>query len=164
MTLFGTIGQRWNAELTFETRADTGVIYGRARLTARRNMRLYGVMLPRLQAASPAPSAGRPRADGSAELLPPDTSPVAAEPLVSADNTGSVTYGIAWPSTCAITDWHPKRLPVGDVDHLRILGADWSGDDRGELCQAGGAVEFSFKIFAIAQSYTVRDALRYAQP
>jgi hypothetical protein len=163
LTLQGTVGDLWSARLSFESRPDTGVIYGSVRLTARRTLRVYGIQLPRLLATSQ--SGGSPvKADGSAALLAPDPDPLAGEERLSAAHSGGLVFGIAWPAAPPLTGWRSARLPAGDVEHLPVLGGEWLGDDRGEVVLAGVTMELPFRLFVFGPSDTVRDALRFRIP
>jgi len=163
LTLQGSVGANWSARITLESRLDTGVVYGKLSLMAKRTVRIYGIQLPRLLAA-PAPGAGPVKSDGTAEILNLEPESLAEEDRIAAAHTGDRTYGIAWPASAPITGWKSSRLPVADSDHLPILGGEWVGDDRGEVVLAGATIETSFRLFVFGPSDTVRDALRFRIP
>ena len=73
LTLQGAVGPNWSAHVVLELRANTGVIYGKLQLFARRPVRLYGIQLPRLLGV-PAAGASPVRLDGTAAILNPDPS------------------------------------------------------------------------------------------
>lgn len=163
LTLMGNVGANWSAELTLESRPDTGSISGRLRLFARRAMRCYGVELPRLLASAPANAPGT-KADGSAQYVAFVASPLADIERLSASHTGALTFGISWPSNAPLAGWRSARMPTGDIEHLPVLGGEWKSEDRGTLVSSGASVEFPFKIFAFGPSDTVKDAQRFSQP
>ncbi len=163
LTLIGTVGSRWSATLTFEAKRDTGAVNGRLKLTARRNLRCFGVQLPRLVAEKES-SAPTPKADGVGQVLPPDPSTIADTERMSASHIGSTTFGMTWNSRSPFANWRSSRLPVGDPERTEVLGGQWESDSRGEVVAAGDVLEFNFRIFAFGPSFTVRDAMRFALP
>ena len=163
LTLIGTVGSRWSATLTFEAKRDTGAVNGRLKLTARRNLRCFGVQLPRLVAEKES-SAPTPKADGAGQVLPPDPSTMADTERMSASHIGSTTFGMTWSSRSPFANWRTSRLPVGDPERVEVLGGQWESDSRGEVVAAGDVLEFKFRIFAFGPSFTVRDAMRFALP
>ncbi len=163
LTLIGTVGSRWSATLTLEAKRDTGAVNGRLKLTARRNLRCFGVQLPRLVAEKES-SAPTPKADGVGQVLPPDPSTMADTERMSVSHVGSTTFGMTWSSRSPFATWRSSRLPVGDPERTEVLGGQWDSDARGEIVAAGDVLEFKFRIFAFGPSYTVRDAMRFALP
>ena len=163
LTLIGTVGSRWSATLTFEAKRDTGAVNGRLKLTARRNLRCFGVQLPRLVAEKES-SAPTPKADGVGQLLPPDPSTMADTERMSASHVGSTTFGMTWSSRSPFANWRSSRIPVADPERTEALGGQWESDSRGEVVAAGDVLEFNFRIFAFGPSFTVRDAMRFALP
>jgi len=163
ITLSGSVGANWGASLNLESRMETGVIYGRLRLTARRGMRLYGVQLPRILGAA-SPNAANGKADGSPLLLGPEETPVTDLDRVAAAHIGGLTYGITWPANPPLTGWRPARMGMGDAERLPVLGAEWTGDDKGQSIDQGATIEMPFRLFVFGPSDTVRDAARFRMP
>lgn len=163
LTLTGTCGARWRAELILTAQAGTAAMEGRLRLIARQTLRCYGVELPRLLVPADPARAAAVRADGSALTLPSEEPPLSENAPVAARKTGSLTFGIAWPTSVALADWRWSRLAEGDERLISVLGAEWS-EPGGSLVLPGGAIEFPFRLFAIASSGTIRDALRFVKP
>jgi len=163
ITLSGSAGPNWAAQVVLESRAATGVIYGKVRLTARRTVRIYGVQLPRLLAV-PAGGASPTRLDGSAAILNAPPALVGDQDRLAAAHTGALTFGLTWPATPPLNGWRSVRAPAGDVDHLPILGAEWGGDARGDVVTVGATIELPFRIFVFGPSDTVRDAARFRIP
>jgi hypothetical protein len=162
LTLLGNIGTRWQAELVFEARRDTAALSGRLRLKPLRLMRLFSVLLPRLQADNSRATASA-RADGSAQPL------TNAEPLlpetarVVADRANGITFGLTWPSAEPQPGWKWSRLAAGDATVAPLPGAQWD-DARGSVILPGATVEVPFRLFASGPSDTLRDALRFVLP
>jgi hypothetical protein len=164
LTLIGTCGIGWRAELSLTAQRDSSALNGVLRLTALLPQRLSGVQWPLLLTGSEEPNAAPPRADGT-------PLPVAAEPallpeharVVTARQHG-ITFGLSWPSALPLPGWQSAPLPAGDGDRARILGALCEAEERGALISRGATVEFPFRLFAFAPSDTVRDALRFALP
>ncbi len=163
ITIQGNVGSNWGAHLVLEARADTGVIFGIVRITARRTVRIYSVQLPRLL-ATPSAGAGPVHADGSAALLPPDDSLLADQDRLAAAHCGALTFGLTWPATAPLNGWRSARTPSGDVEHAPVLGAEWIADNGGTVISAGATIEIPFRIFVFGASDTVRDALRFRIP
>ena len=164
LVLTGNCGDDWEAQITLETRKDTGAINGRLRLKARRTSRLFAVQLPRITAptdsAKPAPPA-----DGNGIVLTvdPDAADASAMEGAAAVHRGMLTSGISWTPRSPVTDWLATKLPAGDTEHAVQLGVGWgaSADSRGEVFLPGGLVEFAFRLFCASPSLTVRDAERF---
>jgi hypothetical protein len=163
ITLNGSVGANWGASLNLESRMETGVIYGRLRLTARRGMRLYGVQLPRLLGVA-SPNASPGKADGSPSMLSSDETPIEELDRVAASHIGGLTYGITWPGNSPLTGWRSVRFGMGDTERLPVLGAEWTGDDKGQSIDQGATIEMPFRIFVFGPSDTVRDAGRFRIP
>ncbi len=163
LTLVGAVGDCWHAELEFTTRRDTGAVEGRLRLTARRNTRFQALQLPRLLLGSPERDTSR--ADGSPTLLPPFTPALTPDTRVAATRTPSgTTCGLTWPLATPLAGWAWTPLPTADPDTMQALGVRCVGPTPGDLILVGATVEFPFRLFALAPSDTVRDALRFALP
>ena len=164
LTLTGTIGNACRAEITLESRPDTGVINGRARLTALRNLRLSGIQLPALLTASDDKTLPVPRADGSPSLLPDAPALISDEARIAAAHNGAATFGIAWPTSPPFPGWKWNRLPLADGLVTSILGVQATGEAGGDALSAGSGIEVPFRWFAFAPSDTVRDAERFQIP
>ncbi len=164
VTLNGSAGSLWEVEWSATVRRDTGVIEGRVRLTARQNVRLFGMRLPRLLVQTESPGGGLGRADGKAIALPPDEPSVAETPRLAAAHRGGVTFGLAWPSRPPLEGWIDEPVPAGESHLAPLLGGGWMAPERGDLILAGASVEISFRLFVFAPSGMVRDALRFALP
>lgn len=163
LTLHGRVGPNLGAQIILESRANTGVIYGTIRLTAKRNVRLFGLHLPRLLAV-PAGGAAATKLDGSAAILNVASSPLADQDRLAAAHTGALTFGLTWPVSPPFNSWRSSRMAYGDVDHLPILGAEWSADARGDVLSAGASIEAPFRLFVFGPSDTVKDAVRFRIP
>ena len=162
LTLTGNCGDDWEAQVLLETHKATGAINGKIRLKARKTARLFSVDLPRITAAVEG-ARGLPPADGNATLLNSSREDAGTEGVAAA-NRGSLTSGLAWALRSPIADWQAARLPLADADHSVQLGAAFSSptDARGEVFLPGGLVEFSFRLFCVSPSVTVRDAQKFA--
>jgi hypothetical protein len=164
LTLEGTVGARWRAELILTAQRDSSVLNGRLRLTALRPMRLYNVQIPILLAAGETAESTPPRAEGSALPVAADAPILPDNARVLATRTHGITFGLAWPSMLPLPGWRANVLPAGDGDRLHVLGVRYEGDERGELISSKTTVEFAFRLFALSPSDTVRDALRFLMP
>ncbi len=165
LTLTGAIGNACRAEITLESRPDTGVINGRARLTALRSLRLSGIQLPALLTASDDKTLPVPRADGSPSLLPdPPPALIPDEARIAAAHNGAATFGIAWPAAPPFPGWKWNRLPLADGLVTSVLGVQATGEVGGDTLSAGSGIEIPFRWFAFAPSDTVRDAERFQMP
>lgn len=160
LTLEGTLGERWRAEMTLEARRDTCVLNGRLRLTSQKMLRLFGVQLPRLLAAA---STGLPSvANGMAFPVVNRDSPLPADARLAADLQKRVVFGLTWPSEAPLPGFRWNRLPSSSI--TPVLGAQWESEERGELVSRGATLEFPFRLFALTPSDTVRDAARFILP
>jgi hypothetical protein len=164
MTLLGAAGGRWTVEFTATTRRDTGVMDGKIRLTARRNMRVFGVRLPGLLMQADLLGGGLGRADGRAIPLPAGDPAVPEGPRLVAAHRGGITFGLAWPSRGPLEGWTTEALTSGNTNLVSSFGGLWTGPDRGDLILAGATIEIPFRFFAFAPSDTVHDAQRFALP
>ena len=160
LSLSGSVGANWQAEIVLESRRGTGAVNGRLRLTARRTLRCFGVQLPRLLAETDDQGLV-PKADGSMQILEADPSPISDSERVAARHIGDLTFGLAWSSNAPLNNWTATRSPIGDHLHKPVLGAQWDSTDRGDIIVAGATVEFTFRMFAFSPSNTVRDAQRF---
>jgi hypothetical protein len=162
LTLLGNVGTRWQAEMVFVARRDTAALSGRLRLKPLRVMRLYSVLLPRLQADNSRAAASF-RADGSAQPLS-NAEPLLPETArVIAGRANGITFGLTWPSTGPDPGWKWSRLPAGDANVAPLPGAQWD-DARGSLILPGTAVEIPFRLFAFGPSDSLHAALRFVLP
>lgn len=161
VTLVGSVGSRWRAEMTFEIPPWTGSIRCTLHLTALRDLRLYGVRLPFLIAD--AKSAQAPRADGSALPLAADEPILPDEARVAAWHLNGVTFGVTWPGDAPFPGGKWQVDPIGDSANAPIIGAEW-GEDRGEAVPTGETINIPFRLFAVSPSDTVHDALRFQIP
>ena len=164
LTLNGTLGSSCRVEITFEARADTCVVSGRARLTATHPLRLSGVQLPALLAGGDDKNGSAPRQDGSPNLLADTPSPLPDDARIAAAHTGAFTFGIAWPADPPRPNWRWTRLPTADGAYTQNLGVQALYGADGDLVSTGSSVDFAFRLFAFAPSDTVRDALRFQLP
>ena len=163
LTLLGSIGDRWKAEFVIEARRETGILNAHLRLAPRRAMRLFGVQFPRLLCETD------PKADGATltdhgVVLPETHAFFADSERIAAQHMRALTYGIAWPAGFSLAGWQSHTLPAGDLDYRPILGAKAETDGRGDSFSPGQAVQFPVRLFALAPSDTVRDALRAVMP
>ncbi|HLV79030.1 MAG TPA: hypothetical protein VKT32_02075 [Chthonomonadaceae bacterium] len=162
LTLTGTAGSRWQAELTLQSGRDTCVIQGRLRLTPLEAMRLQGVQLPTLIPANVEPAA-LAVASGVATPVAADISPLPQDQRVAAGLQDRVTFGLAWPSESPLPGWRGTRQPESPV--APRCGMRWESDEgRAELVSRGQTLEFPFRLFAFTPSDTVKDAARFRMP
>ncbi len=165
LSLRGTLGTRWRAEITLEARRDTAVLTGHLRLTAVRTMRLVSVQLPRLLVGGEQANGDVPRTDGSPTVLAPEEPPLLSDNLsLAAEHAHGSTYGLAWTSTSPLPRATWSRLTDADGVRTTILGAQWICPDRGEVIYPGATLDFPFRLFAFSPSGTIRDALRFTMP
>jgi len=165
LSLRGTIGTRWRAEITLEARRDTAVLTGHLRLTAVRTMRLVSVQLPRFLVGNEEPNGDVPRTDGSPALLTPEEPSLLSENMsVAAEHAHGITFGMSWASASPLPRATWSRLTDADSVQTTILGAQWICPDRGEVIYPGATLDFPFRLFAFSPSGTIRDALRFTLP
>lgn len=164
VTMTGLIGTSCRVECTFESRPDTGVLAGKVRLTALRPLRLAGLQLPTLLTGTDDKALVPPRPDGTPTLLADMPSPLPEEARVAAGHSGATTFGLSWPAESPFPGWMWSRLPLADGVTTFALGAQATGDARGEVLAAGASIELPFRLFAFAPSDTIRDALRFQMP
>ncbi len=162
LTLNGTFGTRWKANLTFEAKRDTSAIDVTLRLIPIRPVRLYGVRLPNMIDEFTKPETTT-KADGSeigvtySEPVLPENSPVVA------NRTNGITYGMTWTENSPFPNgtWEPS--PLANSILYPVLGAQWTAPASGLLILPGATVEISFRVFALSASETVKDALRFVK-
>lgn len=162
LTLNGTFGTRWKANVTFEAKRDTSAIDVTLHLIAVRPVRLYGVRLPNMIDEFTKPETTT-KADGS------EIGIVYAEPVlpgnssVVANRSNGITYGMTWTENSPFPNgtWEPS--PLANSTLYPILSAHWTAPASGLLILPGATVEISFRIFALAPSETVKDALRFVK-
>ncbi|HZO90911.1 MAG TPA: hypothetical protein VFB38_21480 [Chthonomonadaceae bacterium] len=164
LILQGTLGARWRAEVHLTAQSNTAAINGRLRLIPLRTMRLYGVRLPRLLADNEAANGAPPKADGTGVAVASETSLLPETARIAASHVGTMTFGLTWPSALPLSGWRAAPLPTGDAERLRVLGVQLEGDPQGALFTRGTPVEFTFRLFAFAPSFTLRDASRFELP
>jgi hypothetical protein len=162
LTLVGSLGTLWNAEIVIQCRADTCALNGELRLTPRRQARCFEVQLPLLLALPESPStgpySGRAISVGEAAASLPDGARSAAA------HRANFSVGLSWPGSAPLANWDATRVPAGDDVLAPLLGAAWSGGDRGEIVLPGATLVFPFRLFAFSPSDTVRDAMRFVIP
>jgi hypothetical protein len=158
----GTIGKRWIGEIYLEVLRDSSAVQGKARLYARRPIKLYRLQLPRL--LSLAEVLPPLKADGSAQLVESDTSPLSDVTALAARLVRGIVYGLAWSATPPLTDWKAERLSICDPQRTPMLGAMWMAPLGGEAFTATRSMEIPFRLFALGESQTVRDANNFALP
>lgn len=164
LRLRGDVGTRWGAEFTLTSLRDTGALTGTLRLTARRNLRLYGLRLPRLLAEAEPSNVPPAKANGSVYLLPGTETKLPPNVMVAATRYQGITFGLSWPSAGPFAEWKARRSLGGDPLFAPILSGEWESDSRGNIVLAGATLEFSLKLFAIGPSETLLDALRFQFP
>jgi hypothetical protein len=163
VSIVGTVGSRWKAEMVLELQAQRSAIEGTLRLTALRDMRCYGIELPRLLVAPEAGSSSPFRTDGTPLSLPFTESVLPEKANLAARKNGAVTFGIAWPSAHPFSDWNWNRLPDTETGLTATLGA-LCGEARGNRVGEGETITMRFRLFALSPSITVRDAMNFALP
>ncbi len=165
LTLSGTIGTLWRADLEFVSRQDTCVVECRLRLTAKRALRAFAVLPIQLQSTPEPREAAMNRADGSPLPAGPEPEsllgPGARLAVAHRDNS---TFGISWPEAGPLADWRAATLPQGDSHYAPQLGAEWRPGERGDLILPETPITFSFRCFALVPSSALRDAERFAAP
>lgn len=164
VTLLGTVGTRWKAELTLEAQKDSAALNGQLRLTAQRTLRCYSLELPRLLVAPDDKNALPPKADGLPQPVVEEESPLAENAPLAAARRSGIAFGLTWPSAPPFTGWNWRRLPAGDSASALLLGAQTDRSERGEVIQAGATVTLTFRLFAVSPSNTIRDAQRFVLP
>ena len=162
LTLNGTFGTRWKANLTFEAKRDTSAIEVTLRLIPIRAVRLYGVRLPNMIDEFTKPDTTT-KADGSeigityAEPILPENSPVVA------NRNNGITYGMAWTENSPFPNGNWQPSPLTNSTLYPLLSAQWTAPASGLLILPGATVEIRFRVFALSPSETVKDALRFVK-
>jgi hypothetical protein len=163
LSLVGTVGTQWRGELILEVQRDTSAMKCQFRLTALRNIRLYGVRLPRLLSESAGKDASALHADGSAFPVVTEEPVLPDDAHVAAGRAGGATFGISWPDAGPFAGGFWSRLPAGDAVSAPVLGAEWR-EEAGEVILAGASIDVPFRLFSFAPSDSIRDALRFQVP
>jgi len=135
MTISGGIGPQWTAEVSLTAARDSHSIGGRIKITARRNMVLYGLQLPRLLAPSVPEMAGGSDANGraGAAAIEFKTGPLLLE----------------WTPT-ELSGWTDARLPDSESNAVRVAGVRLSAPLAGTPLARGESAIFHFRIVAPA--------------
>ncbi|HEV2473819.1 MAG TPA: hypothetical protein VGS41_14175 [Chthonomonadales bacterium] len=130
--LDGGFGDYWRGSLSFTVGKSSGLISGDLRLTARKEMTLARVELPRLLGAAPAGDA------------PPGSAGPAGAIAYAAN--GLTTYGVSWPTQPPAPGWISTKAP--DPAFRPVLGVKWSSGGSGSAIQEGGHLDIPFRLFA----------------
>lgn len=155
LSLSGVIGLRWRATVDFTARLDSAVVDVRLRLSPNRPVRLSGLRLCPLLAG-----AGSFGASCSEQLDPVSSGPN----VVSAVRWGEITIGVLREGSPPFPDWVTSNAPpLRGADYL-VLGAESVARDNPVLLQSGALVEMRARLFALAPSASVQDAMRITFP
>lgn len=163
ITLVGTLGNHWRAELTLEARRDTAVLSARLHLVALRPMRCLSLQLPRLLTIAEDRPRTASRADGTAIVVPDSPSLLPDDTRGLSGRANSVTFGLAWPATTPLADGRWTPLRTGDGSSI-IDAVQCDAGGAGVPIPKGGSLDTTFRLFAHAPSDTIRDALRFQIP
>jgi hypothetical protein len=162
LTLLGTAGTRWRAELTLESRPNTAVLEGRILLTPLRTLRCYGIRLPRLLPIGD--EANGAKADGSLLSVTHNEPILPEEARVRAARSGNTLFGLAWPAAPPLPEWKWAPLPMSDTSLLSAPGVQWDAPEAGSVLLPKASIEVSFRLFTFGPSDTLKDALRFMPP
>ncbi|HLH80059.1 MAG TPA: hypothetical protein VKV29_07225 [Chthonomonas sp.] len=160
LTLTGSVGRLWHAEISFTVQPNTTSVACSLRLVARSDLRLRALQLPRLLIPStfaPPPANGTPLV-----LNQDDPNPLEQTPLVAAYHAGVVTSGIV-AAAAPLTNlrWECHQGSAADVS---IVAPEWKADGGDPLILAKASLVVNFRLFALAPSLTISDALRFQTP
>ena len=163
LTLVGTLGTRWRAEIALESLRFSSNLNGRLRLTPLKTLRCYGVQLPRLLVES-ADKEAINKANGSPLLLLNEEPILSPSERLAATRTEGITFGLTWPAQLPLADWKWSRLPSAGGSVATILGTQWDSEERGTVVLAGATLDFPFRLFAFSPSDTLKDATKFLLP
>ncbi|CEK17892.1 hypothetical protein CWRG_01986 [Chthonomonas calidirosea] len=160
LTLIGSVGRLWRAEMSFTVQPNTTAVACALRLVARADLRVHALQLPRLfipNTFSPPPANGTPLV-----LTQDDPSPLGQTPLIAAYHYGFVTSGIvASVAPLANLQWECHQGSAADVS---IIAPEWKANGDDPLVLAKASLVVNFRLFTLAPSLTISDALRFQTP
>jgi len=154
LSIAGQIGVRWRATVNFTVNAASSAVDVRLTLAPRRVMQLYGIRTTHLRAGEGS--------FGAAATETLDPTPVGSG-LSRAMRWGEITVGMIWPGRAPYEGWTSSLMTTPEGAEYRVLGAEYRGAKPVEM-HPGSSVTLHWRLYAIAPSKSVRDALRVALP
>ncbi len=158
LSLLGSVGARWTAEIELELKRDTAAVEGKIRLIARRDVLLEAISLPALLTPF---HAGNSRADGVPQPVPLFPLNTGASGLLAGETAGALT-GIAVSPASPISGFTLDMKQTGFLNP--ILTIQWRSPLGGTRISAGTKLILPFRFFSLSLASGIHDARRFALP
>lgn len=155
LTVSGQIGVRWRCSLSYTVRVGSSVVDCAATLSPRRRMSLSGVRLPRLHMGDGSFGAATSEQIGASG---------AAGSAPRGIRWGQITAGITLPVEPPFPGWRVSAPATPDGAEYTLVSAEYGPRNVPMTLEAGSVRKLSWRLYALAPSSTVHDALKVGPP